>query len=91
MDAKTKALLDEWGRKKKKESESDDKKKEDGEIVEDKDGAADELDEYTLREDRVAMAGLEAIMREYAADIEKELPAGEGRSPKTMNFVCSPV
>lgn len=83
VDAKTKALLDEWGRKKKKKESDDDKKKEDGEIVEDKDSTSpDELDEFTLREDRVAKAGLDAIMREYAADIERELPPGEEEPPK---------
>ena len=89
VDAKTKALLDEWGRKKKKDTE-DDKKKEDGEIVEEKDGSSDteELDEFTLREDRVAKAGLDAIMREYAAEIERELPPGEGKR-MYMNEVTS--
>ena len=83
VDAKTKALLDEWGRKKKKKdkTEGDDKKKEDGEIIEDKDGSSsDELDDFTLREDRVAKAGLDAIMREYAAELEKDIPPGEGKN-----------
>lgn len=32
----------------------------------------EELDEDTKREDRVAAAGLEAIMREYAFELAKE-------------------
>ena len=77
VDAKTKALLDDWGRKKKEEKEEENKKKEEeGEIVDrpSEDGEEEELDEFTLREDRVAKAGLDAIMREYAAELERELP-----------------
>ena len=32
----------------------------------------DDLDEFTKREDRVAKAGLDAIMREYAFELAKE-------------------
>lgn len=77
MDAKTKTLLDDWkGKKKSQEESKDDKEKngdkddktEEGEMKDDK----DELDEFTLREDRVAKAGLDAIMREYAFELAKE-------------------
>lgn len=38
-----------------------------------------ELDEPTQREDRVAKAGLDAIMREYGDELNKELPSnGKG-------------
>nr|KAG5712289.1 hypothetical protein BaRGS_023868 [Batillaria attramentaria] len=39
--------------------------------------SVDELDENTKREDRVAQAGLEAIMREYAFELAKEPPASK--------------
>jgi len=77
VDAKTKTLLDEWKIKKKKSEESKDEKDkngdsddkpEEGETTDDR----DELDEFTLREDRVAQAGLDAIMREYAFELAKE-------------------
>ena len=76
MDAKTKSLLDDWGIKKKEEKEEENKKKEEeGEIVErPAPTGKEDLDEFTLREDRVAKAGLDAIMREYAAELERELP-----------------
>lgn len=38
---------------------------------------AEELDENSKREDRVAQAGLEAIMREYAFELAKEPPASK--------------
>ena len=41
----------------------------------------DELDENSKREDRVAQAGLEAIMREYAFELAKEPP-----TPKACEF-----
>ncbi|KAK3091914.1 hypothetical protein FSP39_023680 [Pinctada imbricata] len=84
VDAKTKTLLDEYRSKKKAKSgdadESKDKeKKENGEDEKDDDKekkdeekADDELDEFTKREDRVAKAGLDAIMREYAGDLAKK-------------------
>lgn len=92
VDAKTKALLDDYKRKKrnkaadekKKENKPDedgkDSDKEQGEIVdEDKpsDEDIDELDEFCQREDRVATAGLDAIMKEYAHDLAKAPPPGE--------------
>ena len=46
------------GDKEGEESNGDDKK--------------DDLDEFTKREDRVAKAGLDAIMREYSQELEKE-------------------
>lgn len=78
VDAKTKSLLDDWGRRKK--DTGDDKKQEEGEIVDDKESNGDELDEFTLREDRVAKAGLDAIMREYASELERDLPPGVGKN-----------
>lgn len=79
VDAKTKILLDEWRSKKKKKAASletdkkengdSDDKKEEGEAASDE---RDDLDEFTLREDRVAKAGLDAIMREYAFELAKE-------------------
>ena len=37
----------------------------------------EEVDEMAQREDRVAKAGLDAIMREYDQDLKKEPPPGE--------------
>jgi RNA-binding protein 25 len=76
VDAKTKTLLDDWKSKKKSEESKEEKEKngdkeekaEEGEMKDDKDS----LDEFTLREDRVAKAGLDAIMREYAFELAKE-------------------
>ena len=68
-------MLDEWRLKKKerekgagKDENSDNK--EDGEVG--KEDSEEELDEFTKREDRVAKAGLDAIMREYAFELAKE-------------------
>ena len=79
VDAKTKTLLDDHRHKKREEEkkelgDKDDKEKngeekEEGERSRDRD---DELDEFTKREDRVAKAGLDAIMREYAFELAKE-------------------
>lgn len=87
MDTKTKTLLDEY-RKKKKGAENATKKestgngdskeeKEEAEVKKEKDEetkeeSSEELDEDSKREDRVASAGLEAIMREYAFELAKE-------------------
>ncbi|XP_045162235.2 RNA-binding protein 25-like isoform X2 [Mercenaria mercenaria] len=87
VDAKTKTLLDDWKSKKKSEESKEDKEKngdkddktEEGEMKDDK----DTLDEFTLREDRVAKAGLDAIMREYAFELAKE--------PATAKTVHEPV
>lgn len=43
----------------------------------------DELDEDSKREDRVAQAGLEAIMREYAFELAKEPPSAK---PSKLSF-----
>ncbi|XP_061173330.1 RNA-binding protein 25-like [Saccostrea echinata] len=76
VDAKTKTLLDEYISKKKSrtsEAEGDDKeKKENGEKESDS-KVEEDLDEFTKREDRVAKAGLDAIMREYAGDLTKKV------------------
>ena len=61
MDAKTKTLLDEYKAKKR---EREGKK--------DSDKDEESLDEFTQREDRVAKAGLDAIMREYSRELSKE-------------------
>lgn len=69
--------------KKEKEKEKDqeangDKKAEDSsEKEEGEEEPEEELDEDTKREDRVARAGLEAIMREYALELAKEPKAAE--------------
>ncbi len=90
MDAKTKALLDDYKRKKKQRDKDPDKdKKEDGEKEGKEQGEIDDeadkdseddlhaLDEFGMREDRVATAGLDAIMREYAEDLAKAPPPGK--------------
>ncbi|KAK6997939.1 RNA-binding protein 25 [Biomphalaria glabrata] len=85
VDTKTKTLLDDY-RKKKVGSESTDKKEtaENGEKKDEKEEVQikkeeevkeeipEDLDEDSKREDRVASAGLEAIMREYAFELAKE-------------------
>ncbi|ELT96574.1 hypothetical protein CAPTEDRAFT_219854 [Capitella teleta] len=81
VDAKTKSLLDEYKKKKKRkngesngtrgeEKEEGEADEDDGEVKDD-DDLQDDLDEFTLREDRVAQAGLDAIMREYSEDLNK--------------------
>lgn len=76
VDAKTKDLLDEH--KKKKQAKADKEKrteeKEEGE-ERSSDEEEGELDEPTQREDRVAKAGLDAIIREYAEELHKEMPS----------------
>ena len=42
----------------------------DGKDGDDGEGGEEELDEEVLREDRIATAGVEAIMREYGAEIK---------------------
>ncbi|XP_052767394.1 RNA-binding protein 25-like [Mya arenaria] len=96
VDAKTKTLLDEWQSKKKKVSgankedkeketngESSEDKKEEGEDVDDDKVV---LDEFTLREDRVAKAGLDAIMREYAFELAKE-PSNAKQSTEPVSDI----
>ena len=81
VDAKTKSLLDEYNKKKKEEKaqKKEERDKEEPEEGEERgsDSEEGELDEFTLREDRVAKAGLDAIMREYSDEINKELPQRE--------------
>lgn len=79
VDAKTKTLLDDHRHKKRDEEKKEQGEKEDkeknGEDKEDEEKEKekdDELDEFTKREDRVAKAGLDAIMREYAFELAKE-------------------
>ncbi|KAH9490308.1 putative RNA-binding protein 25 [Bulinus truncatus] len=85
VDTKTKTLLDEYRKKKiggestekKETAENGDKKDEKDEVEakkdeEVKDETSEDLDEDSKREDRVAHAGLEAIMREYAFELAKE-------------------
>lgn len=80
VDAKTKTLLDEYINKKKSRTggvESEDKeKKENGDKEENETKVEEDLDEFTKREDRVAKAGLDAIMREYAEDLSKKMFMG---------------
>ena len=82
VDAKTKTLLEDYKKKKKakgpnhKESRNGDKSE--GEEGEDEKEENDEdLDEFTMREDRVAKAGLDAIMREYTKELSKEPSHGK--------------
>jgi len=81
VDAKTKSLLDEYNKKKKDEKaqKKEERDKEEPEEGEERgsDSEDGDLDEFTLREDRVAKAGLDAIMREYSEEINKEMPARE--------------
>lgn len=74
VDAKTKTLLDEYKKKAKEKTDGPDKKKEKkGSDSEDEDTNEDDgEDESSMREDRVAKAGLDAIMREYARELSKE-------------------
>lgn len=80
VDAKTKTLLDEYINKKKSRNggvDSEDKeKKENGDKDENETKLEEDLDEFTKREDRVAKAGLDAIMREYAEDLSKKMFMG---------------
>ena len=95
VDAKTKTLLDEWRAKKKKASENGATKEEketNGEADEKTDDAdkgeeKEVLDEFTLREDRVAKAGLDAIMREYAFELAKEPSNAKQSTGKGEEFV----
>ena len=80
VDAKTKTLLDEYKKKAKEKAEpGPEKKKEkkkgsDSDDDEDSNGEEEEdgEDESSMREDRVAKAGLDAIMREYSRELSKE-------------------
>ena len=77
VDAKTKTLLDEYKKKAKEKPDGSDKKKEKkkkGSDSDDDDSNGEESgeDESSMREDRVAKAGLDAIMREYSRELSKE-------------------
>ena len=72
-----------------KNTEDAKSKCENGEHVDKEDGEEspverkeEELDENSKREDRVAQAGLEAIMKEYVFELSKEIP-----SPKSSKLV----
>jgi len=86
VDAKTKTQLEEYKRKKKSKEQKDNNSaensnQEEGEV---EDNVPDELDEFTLREDRVATAGLDAIMREYSADLAKEPATDEKKKERNV-------
>ncbi|ESO91992.1 hypothetical protein LOTGIDRAFT_217154 [Lottia gigantea] len=97
VDAKTKTLLDDYRSKKKADATSAEEKKEkerkeeengekeNGEIRDD-DPSLDELDEFTKREDRVATAGLEAIMMEYSEEMNKAIAAAPKEEPKPQKI-----
>ena len=78
VDAKTKTLLDEYKKKAKEKPDGSDKKKEkkkkgsDSDDDDDSNGEESGEDESSMREDRVAKAGLDAIMREYSRELSKE-------------------
>ena len=73
------------GAKEEKEEgeEDDDDEVEEGEEADDE----DDLDEFTLREDRVAQAGLDAIMREYSEDLSKTPYSGREESLGVLGAV----
>ena len=79
VDGKTQALLDEHKAKKRlersKESESNggNDSREEGETDD------DSIDDVTMREDRVAKAGLDAIVREYHDELMKEPASNKGK------------
>lgn len=75
VDAKTKDLLDEYKKKKQANAEKEKRTEEKEEGEERSSDEEGELDEPTQREDRVAKAGLDAIIREYAEDLHKEMPS----------------
>ncbi|XP_067682430.1 RNA-binding protein 25-like [Haliotis asinina] len=89
VDAKTKTLLDEYRAKKKAKdasSENGDDKQSNGEKEGEEETKPleddDELDEDGKREDRVARAGLEAIMREYTFELSKPSYSEQDKEPK---------
>ena len=86
------------GNKEEKKEEDLEEGEESGEIVENgdddkKDVEVEVLDEFTLREDRVAKAGLDAIMREYSTDLAKTPPNElmEEKKQKKLSLVPPPV
>ncbi|GFR75780.1 RNA-binding protein 25 [Elysia marginata] len=66
------------------EADSEDKKENGSEDKKEEEEPEEELDEDTQREDRVATAGLEAIMREYASKlaVEPSKPSDSSSSDK---------
>lgn len=97
VDAKTKQLLENYKKSKgggsvisskpKKYEDGKEKSAEDGKNGEDKEEGEQEeeeevLDEEILREDRIAKAGLEAIMREYVGEIKAALDKAGKESSK---------
>ena len=84
--------------KEEKKEEELEEGEESGEIIENgdedkKDVEIEILDEFTLREDRVAKAGLDAIMREYSTDLAKTPPNEliEEKKQKKLPLVPPPV
>ena len=81
MDAKTKTQLDDYRKKKKKREreaagggpDADGEREEGEEGDTDDEELDDTLDEAQQREDRVAKAGLDAIMCEYDSELSKPL------------------
>ena len=84
VDAKTKTQLEDYKAKKKARNKERPPKEKDDEKEngEEKENGDETLDEFTLREDRVAKAGLDAIMREYSSELRKEPPPGSYRNSK---------
>lgn len=83
--AKEKNEKTENGNTDKEEGEKDKEKEEkDGKSVPNGDNRDDDLDEFSKREDRVAKAGLDAIMREYASDLHKPVPSSRKDSKVPM-------
>ncbi|XP_064600108.1 RNA-binding protein 25-like isoform X2 [Liolophura sinensis] len=76
VDAKTKTLLDDYRAKKSKKENGDKPKRPDMEEGEEEPPPplSADLDEFSQREDRVAKAGLDAIMREYSHELNKVPP-----------------
>ena len=80
--AKKKETMKEEEKKESKESKENGEEKSDVEEGEENDEKKDEndkkddLDEFTKREDRVAKAGLDAIMREYSTELAKSNTPG---------------
>ena len=84
------------GNKEEKKEEDLEEGEESGEIVENGDDDKKDvevLDEFTLREDRVAKAGLDAIMREYSTDLAKTPPNElmEEKKQEKLSLVPPPV
>merc|ERR1712050_69804 len=71
VDAKTKALLDDYKRKKKARLKGQDGKGDES-AEEGEDEEEEELDEETITQDQVVKASLESLMREYQHDLNKE-------------------